>query len=395
MLSRSKCLNHAARALAIAGLAALTLGLPAFARDEAPSLRFSLDGRALAALALGTNHQPSAVGGPAAPATVVEFVEAAPVADGAKSQLGRDANTVIRGTHLSPRGDLLAVQVDMGPRPTAWLVDASDRSGQTTRPLAPGASGEFLAWHPSGRFALFKAVEIDVKDAGLWVVDTSNGSHRRLSTPEIGAAEGILAGAFSPDGSSVVWASSRGLGFGSQIWTSTLRGGQRRLLVDQPNGIVGALSYSPDGRTIAFNTLFDSPVPFAPAGVWVVEAQGRSKPRLLAEMDGGHGERPYWTKDSSALLYVARENPLDRRADHASEALVSSIRSVDLASGRETVRVPADGARQIDLAPGASGDWYFASNREGSLEIWRLDAAGALSQVTHDGTPKRYPTWVR
>lgn len=383
MLSRSKSVHALGRTLAAAALAALVAGPPVVAAGTAPSLRFSLASRTLGALALGPSRT-------AEPGVVVEFAAAA-----TKFADGNDARTVIRGTHVSPTGDRIAVQVDMGPRPTVWLLDAADRTGQSTRALAPGASGEFLAWHPNGRHALFKAIEIDIADPGLWIVDTARGSHRRLPTPEIGAAEGLLAGAFSPDGSRVAWASSRGLGFGSQIWTATVRGGQRRLLVDQPHAIVGALSFSPDGAKVAFNTLFDSPVPFAPAGVWVVEASGAGKPRLLAQMDGGHGERPHWTADSAALVYVARENPLDRRADRVSDALVSSIRSVDVATGREAVLVPADGARQIDLALGIDGDLLFASSRSDALEIWRLDAAGTLSQMTHDGSPKRYPALVR
>jgi Tol biopolymer transport system component len=232
-----------------------------------------------------------------------------------------------------------------------------------------------------------------VADPGLWIVDTRTGGHRRVATPGLTAPQGILAAAFSPDGTRLAFATSRGMGFGSEIWEVGLDGSGRRQLRHEPNAIVGSLSWAPGGQSLAFNTLFDSPVPFAPAGLWVLDLASRDA-QYLTQMDGGHGEEPIWSRDGAALFFVARENTDDRQANHRPEALVSSIRSVDVRSGRETVLVAAGGARQIDLASTPQGDLLFVSNRSGALEIWSLDAKGTAAQITHDGAPKRHPVMV-
>lgn len=291
---------------------------------------------------------------------------------------------------LSPDGQRVAVQTFRGPLPIVWILDLRDRARPSLTRLTREGYGTFLGWHPDGQRALYKALDQDVADPGLWIVDVRNGTHQRLALPKLAAPEGILAAAISPDGRTLAYALTQGLGTGSQIWLANLDGSNRRQVQAYPSGVVGSLVWSPDGRRFAFTTLFDSPVPFAEAGLWVTGAEGQTA-QMLTIMDGGHGQNPLWSRDGQMLFFVARENFDDPLANRDPAALVSSIRAIDVTTRQESVLVPAGRARQIDLSQSASGDLLFASNRGGTLEIWSVTPAGRLRQVTAHGPAKRHP----
>lgn len=85
----------------------------------------------------------------------------------------------------------------------------------------------------------------------------------------------------------------------------------------------------------------------------------------------------------------------DRAADYESAALASSIRVVDVETREANTLVPAESARQVDLDVTGASELIFASNREGSLELWRLRTDGQLQQLTVDGEDKRHPVIVQ
>ena len=304
-----------------------------------------------------------------------------------------DNQVVIRDTALSPDGRRIAIQVDHGVRPTTWVMAAGDGRGETLRRLTPKGTGFFLAWHPDGQQILFKALDLDVADPGLWLVRADSGEHRHVELPGLRYIEGLLAAAFSPDGGELAYAFSHGMGTGSEIWLIELESGALQRLHRQDHGIVASLRWSGDSEHLAFNTLFDSPVPFAEAGLWIYD-RGLGKSRWLGLMDGGHGEQPVWSDDGDSLFFIARDNPEDAAADVDASALVSSLRAIHLPTGRESILVEAAGSRQIDLARGAAGALLFVSNRGGTaLEVWSFDPAGKAGavQLTSDGLPKRHP----
>jgi Tol biopolymer transport system component len=108
-------------------------------------------------------------------------------------------------------------------------------------------------------------------------------------------------------------------------------------------------------------------------------------------MDGGHGQSPIWSNDSNELYYIKRDNPDENEADYRANALVSSVRAIDVNNLTERILVPADGARQLDLSLAPNGDLVFASDRGDVLEVWTVSRDGHLQQVTADGKPKRFP----
>lgn len=308
--------------------------------------------------------------------------------------VGHGGGTMVGALVPSPDGRRVAVQVYHSVIPMAYLLDLSNRQTPTLTRLTLEGSTLFFGWHPDGHRALVRAEATGVADPGLWLVNTSNGTHQRVEVPELVAPEGLLSAIFSPDGSQIVVATSKGIGFGSEIWSANLESQEFNLIHSEEQKTVADLQWSPDGSTLAFVNLLDSPVPFAEAGLWQMSSGG-GEAQLLASMDGGRGQAPIWSQDSQRLYFVTRENLDDRAADYESAALASSIRVVDVETREANTLVPAESARQVDLDVTGASELIFASNREGSLELWRLRTDGQLQQLTVDGEDKRHPVIVQ
>ncbi|HLX57340.1 MAG TPA: hypothetical protein VKR83_09970, partial [Ktedonobacteraceae bacterium] len=92
-------------------------------------------------------------------------------------------------------------------------------------------------------------------------------------------------------------------------------------------------AWSPDGSTIAYERLSDSPTPFLPAGLWLMNSGGMQQ-RYLADVDGGHGFALSWSPEGSRIAFVARTNVASRSADFSAQSLQSAIAVVDISSGR-------------------------------------------------------------
>ncbi|NJN98767.1 MAG: hypothetical protein HC875_34080, partial [Anaerolineales bacterium] len=248
--------------------------------------------------------------------------------------------------------------------------------------------------HPDSQRVLYRVNDSDVPDPGLWLVNVSDGTHQRLDISGLTAPEMLLTAAFSPDGAKLVYATSKGMGFGSEIWLAAADGSNPRRVLKDELTIISSLNWSPDGGQIAFTKIADSPVPFSGAGLWVMQADG-SDPQFLTVMDGGRGQEPLWSADSAELFYVARENYDNVEADYETEQLQSSIRAMEVQSLRETVLVDNISSRQIDLSLAGAEGLVFSSNRAGRQEVWRVDRQGQqLQQLTFDGEGKRWPVLI-
>ena len=221
--------------------------------------------------------------------------------------IGHDALTVAGELFPSPDGQRIALQTYNGGSPLSLLLKVEDKDTPVLSRLTPEGYGYFLSWHPDSQHALYKVLNTDVADPGLWVVNSVDGSHQQIQIPDLTAPEGLAAAAFSPDGSKIVYATTKGMGFGSEIWLANAKGNDRRLIWKDEVTTVGDLSWSPNGQSIAFVNLVDSPVPFVEAGLWRVNTDG-SDPKFLTTIDGGRGQSPVWDQDSQRLFYVAREN---------------------------------------------------------------------------------------
>jgi TolB protein len=104
-----------------------------------------------------------------------------------------------------------------------------------------------------------------------------------------------VAPTWSPDGTRIVWTSSRG-GSALQLFTMSRDGSDIRQLTNQP-GATAFADWSPDGRRIAYH---------APRGdgnwdIWVINADGTEPRRLTTS---GSGQRPRWSPDGQRIAYT-------------------------------------------------------------------------------------------
>jgi Tol biopolymer transport system component len=128
--------------------------------------------------------------------------------------------------------------------------------------------------------------------------------------------------------------------------------------------------YSPDGRRIAFesNRASDG------MEIWLAESDG-SNPTRLTRGPGRSQGTPGWSPDGRSIVF-------DSQAENG-HADVWTI-GADGSGLRQVTHDPAD-----DIVPIWSRDGrfiYFASNRTGRFEIWRVPTgSGTEEQVTRDG----------
>src|SRR5438270_10025382 len=113
----------------------------------------------------------------------------------------------------------------------------------------------------------------------------------------------------------------------SDIWMMNSDGSGQTHLFHTGSGvqsIAGLFAWSPDGKTIAYERLSDSPTPFLPAGLWIMNTNGGQQYRL-AGADGGHGYAPVWSPDSHKIAFVVRTNVGNRLADLQMQSLQSAV----------------------------------------------------------------------
>lgn len=308
-------------------------------------------------------------------------------------ETGHGGSPRVSGMFASPDGKMIAVEYDFVSRPQVRVLDLSTRAEPTLRDLVPAGWGYFLDWHPDGKSILMATVDLNVPDAGLWLVNVSDGSHVRIETPGSRVPEGILSADISPDGKTIVYSISNGLGLGSEVWMADISGeNQKQLLVDEFS-TMAELVWSPDGTQIAFVKLEDSPIAFAEAGLWLMDQNGTGS-RALAWIDGGQGQSPVWNSNGQEIYYVARANPDNLEANYDAKLTTTSIRSIGVEGKEYRTVVPSDGARHLDISFGKDGTLLFVSNRGGVLEVWSVDQSGLATQLSSDGASKRYPLFI-
>jgi Tol biopolymer transport system component len=241
---------------------------------------------------------------------------------------------------LSPDGHYLAINGARDHGEQVWMFDTQ----HLTLKLTPAyVLGNFLNWMPRGHIFLYRPMfpmgplapmDGNSWNPGLWMVDAATNIHKNLN---IHMPSAFLVDAVpSLDGSHIIYSTSGGLGMGSDTWLmhsdgsaishlSTISGGSQ--------SIAALFTWSLDGKSIAYERISDSPVPFLPAGLWLMSANGAQQ-RRLADVDGGHGFVPIWSPDSRKIAFVARTNVNNRQADTQVQALQSAIAVVDVTTNR-------------------------------------------------------------
>ena len=301
-------------------------------------------------------------------------------------QIPSDAISTIQ---LSPDAHYLAIDGIRDHGEQVWIYDTQNEQLSS----APAdVIGNFLHWLPGGNghtflyrpmFPLDDSAPMDGGswNPGLWLVDASTGTHQNIDIGEPSAD--IIDADPSPDGSRIVYSTTRGLGMGSTTFAMNSDGSARTTLFalsDTQQAVAGLFTWSPDGTHIAYERLADSATPFLTAGLWTMDAQGGQQVHI-ADADGGHGFMPSWSPDGKKLAFVERTNTDDPHADTNAQALQTAIGVVDLATLQVQQIASTD---QTGLPININPVWIGQGNQV---------TFTALNPVNHDlGGTQRYWT---
>ena len=291
----------------------------------------------------------------------------------------------LTSTHASPRGRYLALELECNNGPLVLVVDVTN--GAASIPY-PAADSHFLAWD---------------FDHGLYLRVDALGNTRLVRVRPDGIAEQFNLSAqtydmdFAPDGQSLTYSFTRGLGLGSESWGATLSASRTWQIHFEKDSIITFARWSPDGSHIAFIALPDSATPFPVGELWLMDTDGKNA-RPLADADSGHGYAPAWSPDSTRIAFVGRENPNDPRADQAADALVSNIYIVDVATGQTSRVTRFEGA--LVESPVWSADGHYLAflvvhALDDKMTMWIADLVSGQVTALATGDPLCCPAWMR
>ena len=201
-------------------------------------------------------------------------------ADGSGIRRVRWAGPLLGGVAWSPNGRRLAfVTYEDGADGGLYLVNADGSAPTRIRGVAAATRP---SWSPDGRRIALAAYTDWHQNREIWVINV-DGSNLRLLAPLEYA--GVFDVDWSPANNRFVFTSA-GFGGGDMYVMNTNGRSLRRLA-----GVKGGgPDWSPDGRRIVFGQ---------EGGVWVMDANGRSRTRLAPS-----GGSPVWSPDGRRIAFV-------------------------------------------------------------------------------------------
>lgn len=276
----------------------------------------------------------------------------------------------------SPSGRWLVLEYNCEDTFFIRLFDSTSQ-----QPPLTWERGFFLDWSPDSKWFLFQHSDQEQ----IQLISVDGHEQHPLNLPF-----GTYNAVFAPDGQTVVYVASQGLGFGSEIGSLALSNGARTIWREYPNKIVGLPRWSPNGQYLAYVLMPDGNIPYTVGELWLADENGHPI-RKVDEIDAGHGYPPVWSPDSQWVAYVRRENPDLLLADHLPQALSSNIYQVDLKTGLISQRTYFQASQVYDIAWSPDGGQLAVTVDNG---VWIAPAGEQAYQVSPAGVIARHPVWL-
>ena len=277
----------------------------------------------------------------------------------------------VRRVDAAPHGARLAIELGCAFGPAVLWLDVQTA---TVRQPITGSDSHFLAWAADGQ-SMFLRIDSINRPRLVRV-----GLDDRLSQLPISELTYDLAPA--PSGEELLFAFSRGMGLGSELWLARSNGASVKQLTTDPFNYLALTRWSPDGRRVTFLKIPDSATPFMLGELWMTDADGRNG-RRLAKADAGHGFAPAWSPDGTRIAFVIRENASDPVADTSSDALMSNLAVVNLVDG--AVEAITDFSEARVEAPVWRPDadvMVFGARLDDRMQVYVADlTAGSLQAI--------------
>jgi eukaryotic-like serine/threonine-protein kinase len=174
-----------------------------------------------------------------------------------------------------------------------WL----DRTGRELQEVAPPADYRAPALSPDGTRIAIRRRENEGSNIDVWVIDPGRGTTTRFTFDPADDSNPL----WSPDGSQIVWVSTRG---GSEaLWSRSASGLGQDEKVVETGANSAATDWSGDGSTL----LFQCANPKTGVDVYAVAMKGDRKPRVIIQTPFNEN-RAHLSPDGRWIAYQSDES---------------------------------------------------------------------------------------
>jgi len=232
-----------------------------------------------------------------------------------------------------------------------------------------------LAWSPDGKSLAFSSTR------GIALLSMEGASVRRLTSPPPLSED--WGPTFSPDGERILFVRNNEAGIPEEILSVSKSGGDTTRIASQHSQILGPPQWSVDGQSVIFATDFGSH-----PGLWRVPVETKDAPAQINDS----GWYPAVARRGYKLAY--------QRITHSLNIWELELNGLGSRAQTKEQRILVSATSETDQGPSPqiSPDGKklaFMSDRSGTMEIWTSGRDGSnpvqLTAVGSAGTPRWSP----